>query len=135
MQSIETTRPVQANGAAPSLVEAGDNTFGMVSNTSRVRTSSSALPESSLGVGEPVVLHHADWSSNHLPWSGVFEGADVGTDVTVLFYTTDQIGEGPRLHVLPYDEIFIIRRGRAMFTIGDKTVAAQAGDTLVTMRH
>lgn len=78
-----------------------------------------------------VILHPSDWASNHQLWRGVVEGADVGTDVTVLFYTTEEIGEGPRLHVHPYDEIFIVRTGRAQFTIGEQAIVAQAGDILL----
>ncbi len=61
--------------------------------------------------GEAVVLHPSDWASNSHLWRGVVEGADVGADVTVLFFTTEEIGEGPRLHVHPYDEVFIVRWG------------------------
>lgn len=81
----------------------------------------------------PVVLHRADWASEGSghPWKGKFEGRDIGTGVTVLFYATDAIGEGPRWHVHPYDEIFIVRTGRALFTVGDSKVEATAGDILL----
>ena len=78
-----------------------------------------------------IVLHRADWASDEHLWKGYFQGSDIGTDVTVLFYVTDNIGEGPRWHVHPYDEIFIVRQGNALFTIGDKKVEAVAGDILL----
>ncbi len=79
----------------------------------------------------PVVLHRADWASHDQFWKGKFEGKDIGTGVTVLFYATDDIGEGPRWHVHSYDEIFIVRTGRALFTVGDEKIEAEAGDILL----
>lgn len=79
----------------------------------------------------PVVLHRSDWASDEHQWKGYFQGTDMGTDVTVLFYATDNVGEGPLWHVHPYDEVFIVRKGRALFTIGDKKIEATAGDILL----
>ena len=45
--------------------------------------------------------------------------------------TTSTIGAGPRLHSHPYAETFVIRSGRALFTIGGETVEATAGQILV----
>jgi len=50
-------------------------------------------------------------------------------------YATETVGEGPRWHVHPYDEVFILRSGRALFTIGDKKIQAQAGDMLMGPAH
>jgi len=50
--------------------------------------------------------------------------------VTVLFYQTDTPGKGPAWHVHPYDEVFIVRQGRALFTIGAQKIEAVAGDVL-----
>ena len=41
------------------------------------------------------------------------------------------MGEGPTLHVHPYDEIFTITEGRARFTVGDRTIDAEAGDVVL----
>ena len=62
---------------------------------------------------------------------GVLEGKDIGTGVTVLFYSTEESGKGPAWHVHPYDEIFIVRVGRALFTIGKKKIEATAGQILL----
>lgn len=80
---------------------------------------------------EPAILHRDNWSSHEHLWQGYFQGEDIGTNVTVLFYVTDKFGEGPRWHLHPYDEIFIIRTGSALFTIGDKKIEAHAGDILL----
>ncbi|MGL4237106.1 cupin domain-containing protein [Tabrizicola sp.] len=79
----------------------------------------------------PTVLKRSDWAKNDRLWHGHFEGKDIGTNVTVLFYSTEEIGKGPRLHVHPYDEVFIIRAGRALFTIGDEEIEAEAGQILL----
>jgi mannose-6-phosphate isomerase-like protein (cupin superfamily) len=84
----------------------------------------------------PVTLRAAsNWLSPGGRWHGVVEGRDLDTNVTVLFYTTDEIGAGPRLHVHAYDEIFIVRSGRALFTIGDAKIEAAAGDILMGPAH
>lgn len=82
------------------------------------------------GVGRPTILHRADWASHAELWKGKVEGKDIGTGMTVLFYATEDTGEGPRWHVHSYDEIFIVRTGRALFTIGDEKIEAQSGDIL-----
>ncbi len=78
-----------------------------------------------------VILKRGDWASDDRLWKGQFEGKDIGTNVTVLFVCHREVGVGPRWHVHPYDEIFIIRVGNALFTIGDERIEAQAGDILL----
>lgn len=79
---------------------------------------------------KPAVLRRKNWASHESLWKGRFEGKDLGTGVTVLFYATEETGVGPLWHVHPYDEIFIMRTGRALFTIGDEKIEAEAGDIL-----
>ena len=79
----------------------------------------------------PGKIAHEDWAKTPGTWDGHVEGASFGTNVTVLFFTTDRVGHGPRWHVHPYDEIFIVRTGNALFTIGDKKIEAKAGDILL----
>ncbi len=80
---------------------------------------------------KPLLLKRDDWASDPQLWKGRFEGRDIGTGVTVLFYATEEIGQGPRWHVHPYDEIFIVRAGRALFTVGDEKIEAEAGEILL----
>ena len=79
----------------------------------------------------PKILNRSDWAQHERHWHGHFEGKDLGTNVTVLFYSTEEIGKGPRLHVHPYDEIFIMRTGRALFTIGEQNIETEAGQILL----
>jgi len=85
-----------------------------------------------------VKLGRAEWARDPSEWKGRFEGKDIGTGVTVLFFSNDRIGSGPVLHRHPYDEVFILRQGRARFTIGDETIEAEAGEILLApagVRH
>ena len=77
------------------------------------------------------VLKRSDWASDDRLWRGVLEGKSIGTGVTVLFYATEEIGKGPTWHMHPYDEVFIVRAGRALFTIGDEKIEAEAGQILL----
>ncbi len=76
-------------------------------------------------------LKWTDWARDPVDWSGRFEGRSIGAGVTVLFFSSERIGAGPVLHIHPYDEVFIVRQGRARFTIGEETVEAQTGDILL----
>ncbi len=80
---------------------------------------------------KPVHLQRSDWASDDRLWQGVLEGKDIGTGVTVLFFENEETGKGPVLHVHPYDEIFIVRAGRALFTIGEEKIEATAGQILL----
>ena len=64
------------------------------------------------------------------PWRGVVEGLALGGQVTILAYGTEEVGVGPRLHVHPYDETFIVIAGRARFTVGETTLEASAGEVV-----
>ncbi len=80
---------------------------------------------------KPVVVERADWATKEGLWHGNLEGRTIGTDATLLFVTAEKVGDGPRWHVHPYDELFIIRTGRALFTIGEDKIEAKEGDILL----
>ncbi|MFG0287163.1 MAG: cupin domain-containing protein [Rhodopirellula sp. JB044] len=83
------------------------------------------------GDREPRIVSRSQWGSDASQWAGALEGQTLGTGVTILFFRTEEIGDGPRWHVHPYDEVFIVRTGTALFTIGDKRIEAQEGDVLM----
>ena len=64
------------------------------------------------------------------PWRGSVAGAVLGAPMTVLAYGTDKVGEGPRLHVHSYDEVFIVTEGHARFFVGDAVIDASAGNVV-----
>jgi mannose-6-phosphate isomerase-like protein (cupin superfamily) len=65
------------------------------------------------------------------PWRGFVNGEALGGEVTVLTYGNDTPGEGPRLHVHPYDETFVVIQGRARFFVGDQVIEAVAGEVVL----
>lgn len=73
------------------------------------------------------LIERAEWAERPDAWKGEFEGKQFGTNVSVVFYTTDEVGCGPRLHRHAYDEVFIVREGRALFTVGERQIEAVAG--------
>lgn len=76
-------------------------------------------------------LTRAEWAKGPDTWSGHFEGKDLGTGVTILFVEIDSVGQGPKLHTHPYDEVFVVREGRARYRVGDETIEAGAGDIVL----
>ena len=87
---------------------------------------------------EPVLIRAAQGAHDGGPWSGSVSGAALDSDVLILFAAFDEVGTGPGWHLHPYDEIFVIKRGRARFTVGDRTFDAEEGDVVMgpaTMPH
>ncbi|KOF15652.1 cupin [Ensifer adhaerens] len=77
------------------------------------------------------LIEREQWAEKPDVWQGEFQGGAYGADVSVVFYTTDKIGGGPKLHRHPYPETFIIRTGRVLFTVGDRKIEAEAGQIVV----
>lgn len=80
---------------------------------------------------EPAKVSASEWLSEGTALRGLLEGKDLNTDITLIRYATEVVGEGPTLHVHPYDEIFTITEGRARFTVGDRVIDAEAGDIVL----
>lgn len=80
---------------------------------------------------EPVYIQPDEWLKSQDPPLGSQEGKHFGVDCVVIRYSTDVVGEGPNLHVHPYDEVFHILEGRAEFTVGDRRFTAEAGSLIV----
>ncbi|MDX1927264.1 MAG: cupin domain-containing protein [Pirellulaceae bacterium] len=80
---------------------------------------------------QPVKVSADEWQNPGRALRGLLEGKGLQTNITLIRYVTEVVGEGPTLHVHPYDEIFTITEGRARFTVGDKTIDAEAGDIVL----
>ena len=80
--------------------------------------------------GRPATMARLFDPANDGPWRGSLPGLTLGGQNTVLAYGTDTVGVGPRLHVHPYDETFIVTEGRARFFVGGTTLDAAAGDVV-----
>jgi mannose-6-phosphate isomerase-like protein (cupin superfamily) len=61
---------------------------------------------------------------------GRFEGREHGSSVS-FFVGSFPEGTGPKLHVHPYDETFIVEEGGATFTVADETLDVGAGNIVV----
>jgi mannose-6-phosphate isomerase-like protein (cupin superfamily) len=79
----------------------------------------------------PTKIAASEWQTPGAALRGLLEGKNLNTGVTLIRYVTDVVGQGPTLHVHPYDEIFTITEGRARFTVGDRTIDAEAGDIVL----
>lgn len=59
-----------------------------------------------------------------------FEGKGYGSPVS-MFITDSAPGTGSQLHVHPYRETWVVRKGAAEFLVGDERLRAFAGDIVV----
>jgi mannose-6-phosphate isomerase-like protein (cupin superfamily) len=59
-----------------------------------------------------------------------FEGRDFGTPIS-FFLVDAEPGRGSALHVHPYSETWVVRKGEAEFTVGSDTTRAYPGDIVV----
>lgn len=77
------------------------------------------------------IIKASEWLTDIAGFSGEWQGGASGTGICVIANRIDGPGGGPRLHRHPYAEIFVIRRGRALFTLGAEHAEAGEGDILV----
>jgi mannose-6-phosphate isomerase-like protein (cupin superfamily) len=59
------------------------------------------------------------------------EGRLFGGGVSLILVSSDTPGVGPDLHQHPYPETFLIRTGRARFTVGDEQLIGSGGQIIV----
>jgi mannose-6-phosphate isomerase-like protein (cupin superfamily) len=72
-----------------------------------------------------------DWLENPEIFHGEWQGGAHGAGICVIVNHIERVGAGPRLHMHPYAETFVVRTGHARFTVGDATIEARDGDILV----
>jgi mannose-6-phosphate isomerase-like protein (cupin superfamily) len=77
------------------------------------------------------VLDRADGRADGEEWTENYEELPGSANISIILESTTKAGVGPRLHLHPYAETFLIRRGSATFTIGADEVEAHAGQVLV----
>jgi len=82
---------------------------------------------------ELMVLMHqrTDAATDDLDWNESIEGTTIGSQVSVILVYSSRAGAGPRLHRHPYTETFVVRHGRAVFTVGGERLEASGGPILV----
>ena len=80
----------------------------------------------------PSVIDSADWLSDLAAFRGEWQGGAHGSAVCVIADRLEGPGGGPRLHRHPYPEVFIVRRGTGLFTVGDEQILATEGPVSYT---
>lgn len=80
------------------------------------------------------VIPAEDWLTDIAAFRGEWQGGAHGAEMCVIANRIDGPGGGPRLHKHPYPEVFVIRSGRALFTVGGERIEASAGEILVAPR-
>ncbi|WP_370617495.1 cupin domain-containing protein [Mumia sp. Pv 4-285] len=63
------------------------------------------------------------------------EGEAYAAGVSIIQEDTDVAGSGPRLHLHPYAETFVIHAGSALFTVAGEEVVGRAGQVIVVPAH
>jgi mannose-6-phosphate isomerase-like protein (cupin superfamily) len=76
------------------------------------------------------IVDRASWADAPDDWRGEIQLGAHGADLCLIFNLAAP-GEGPRLHRHPYAETFIIRSGRALFTVDGSAIEAFAGQIVV----
>lgn len=76
------------------------------------------------------VVTKRDWQRRD-GWNGGWNGEDFGTGVSFIFSEISEPGLGPKLHRHAYDEVQIVRRGRARFRVDDEEIVCEEGDIVV----
>lgn len=76
------------------------------------------------------IFRRSDWASGE-GWNGKLEGQDANTGVSFLFNEVGEAGRGPPPHKHPYDEVYIVRQGQALITVGNDEAVVNEGDILV----
>ena len=78
-----------------------------------------------------LIYQRADAATDDVGWNDNIEGAAIGSQVSLILEYESRDGAGPRLHRHPYTETFVVRHGRALFTVGDERLEASGGQVLV----
>jgi mannose-6-phosphate isomerase-like protein (cupin superfamily) len=77
------------------------------------------------------VIDRADGRDDGEDWTENYEELPGAANISIILQSTTRAGVGPRLHQHPYAETFVIRRGSAIFTVGDDQIEGHAGQVLV----
>jgi mannose-6-phosphate isomerase-like protein (cupin superfamily) len=77
------------------------------------------------------VINREDWADDLEYWRGELQGGTYGANISMIFSRLAETSGGPRLHQHPYPEIFIIRSGEALFTVGREEIRADAGQIVI----
>jgi mannose-6-phosphate isomerase-like protein (cupin superfamily) len=77
------------------------------------------------------IIEPTQWLTDIDRFHGEWQGGQHGANICVIANHIAEPGGGPRLHRHPYAETLVVRRGRGMFTVGDRKIEGQTGEILV----
>ena len=77
------------------------------------------------------LIDRTDGRDDSEDWAESYTELPGQAGVSLILESTSAEGVGPRLHLHPYAETFLIRRGSATFTIGAEQVEGHAGQVLI----
>jgi mannose-6-phosphate isomerase-like protein (cupin superfamily) len=77
------------------------------------------------------IIQPANWLESPPRFQGEWQGGAFGSNICIIANRIEGKGGGPRLHIHPYAEVFVVREGHGLFTIGNEQVEAGAGQILV----
>ena len=77
------------------------------------------------------VIDPGDWLGPSERFSGEWQGGASGSGISIIANHIIEVGGGAKLHRHPYAEVFLVRRGRVTFEVGDETIEAREGQILV----
>jgi mannose-6-phosphate isomerase-like protein (cupin superfamily) len=77
------------------------------------------------------VIDPEDWLGSSDRFSGEWQGGASGSGISIIANHIVEVGGGAKLHRHDYAEVFLVRRGRVTFEVGDETIEAREGQILV----
>ncbi|MBW8909657.1 MAG: cupin domain-containing protein [Mesorhizobium sp.] len=77
------------------------------------------------------IIDRETWTRSPDRWQGELQCGQFGANSCLIFNYQPKSGAGPRLHKHPYAEIFVIRSGTGLFTVGDQEITATAGQIII----
>jgi mannose-6-phosphate isomerase-like protein (cupin superfamily) len=79
----------------------------------------------------PTITPANAWIPDPTVFAGSWEGAEHGATTSIIANDIQTVGDGVAFHQHPYAEVFVVRSGHAVFTVGDATMYASAGQIVV----
>ncbi len=72
----------------------------------------------------PHIIDRPSGRTDGEEWTENYSALPGGPGISLIMESTREAGRGPRLHLHPYAETFVIRQGGATFTVGTAPLAS-----------
>jgi mannose-6-phosphate isomerase-like protein (cupin superfamily) len=77
------------------------------------------------------IITYDDGIDTEEEWSQSWEGKNHGVGISLIHLSTTKDDDGPPLHLHPYPETIMVRRGTSTVTVGEQQLEGNAGQTVV----